>query len=272
MARVSVIIPTYNRARFIKRAVNSALWQSFQDFEIIVVDDGSTDNTIELLGQYRDHRLRILRHETNRGASAALNTGITNSSGSLISILDSDDEWLPEKLERQVEVMDACDAMVGIVYCDMWKYRGDQCEYYHAPHFTAADGIIYDKALDGGLHNIGNPLVLIRRECFDKVGLFDESLRRHIDLDMAIRISKYFYLHHMAEPLTNYHVTAGSITAGGEAAAISSVERMVEKQFDDLLKSRAVLAKRMYWIGSAYMRAGRTIEGKSYLRETVKYS
>lgn len=103
MPLVSVVIPTYNRAEFLPRAVESVLRQTVDDFELIVVDDASTDDTEAVVERFDDPRVEYVRHGTNRGGSAARNTGIERSSGEYIAFLDSDDEWYPRKLERQVE-------------------------------------------------------------------------------------------------------------------------------------------------------------------------
>src|SRR5262245_46961170 len=105
MPKVSVIIPTHNRADFLRDAIFSVLNQTFQDFEIIVVDDASTDNTSEVIGAFNDERIRYLRHDTNKGGSAARNTGILNSQCDYIAFLDDDDQWLPEKLAKQVDTL-----------------------------------------------------------------------------------------------------------------------------------------------------------------------
>jgi hypothetical protein len=168
--------------------------------------------------------------------------------------------------------MDAADPDVGVVYSDMWKYRCAEREYYHAPHIMPSDGFIYQRALDDALHNIGNPIMLFRRECFDRVGLFDENLPRQIDLDIAVRISKYFKFHHIPEPLGNYYVSEDSMTSAGEAAGISALEQMVAKQIDDYLANKPLYAKRMYWIGTSCMRSGQTAKGRRYLRKALSYS
>src|SRR5690348_13147078 len=105
MAPVSVIIPTHNRSDFLRNAITSVLNQTYQDFEIIVVDDGSTDNTSEVVANFSDERITFIRHDTNKGGSAARNTGILASKCDYIAFLDDDDEWLPDKLRKQMEIL-----------------------------------------------------------------------------------------------------------------------------------------------------------------------
>src|SRR5215468_5764628 len=104
--RVSVVVPVFNRPIAVARAINSVLVQTCQDFEIIVVDDASTDDTAAAVASIRDSRVRSIRHDRNRGGSAARNTGIEAAGAPLVAFLDSDDEWLPSKLERQLAVFD----------------------------------------------------------------------------------------------------------------------------------------------------------------------
>jgi len=267
---VSVIIPTYNRAYCLARSISSVLAQSFVDLELIVVDDGSTDNTDAVLRSFTDPRIRVVRHPENRGVGATINTGIRHSRGALIAFQDSDDEWLPEKLARQVAVMNAADETLGVVYCDQWRYRAGEKMYFAAPHHTAAEGIIYDRALDDALYNIGNQSLLIRRRCFDQVGLYDERLRKNEDLDMLIRISQRFHFHHIPEPLLNYYVTSDSVTARSEGAGIQTQETLFAKFYPDLQRNPALLAKRAYWIGSFHMRDGDAQKGRAFLWTAVK--
>ncbi|MCK4529078.1 glycosyltransferase, partial [candidate division WOR-3 bacterium] len=192
--KVSVIIPTYNRVHLIGRAIQSVLEQSYQDFEIIVVDDASTDNTGEVVRSLKDERIRYIRHEKNKGAAAARNTGIKVARGEYIAFQDSDDEWLPEKLEKQMKAFDNAPPEVGVVYTDMQRINEDGgIEYWHSPRILPEDGIIYKDALDYRVMNIGIQSAVIKKECFDKVGMFDERFPRFIDLELFIRLSKYYY-------------------------------------------------------------------------------
>ena len=116
MPAVSVIIPTYNRAEFLRLAITSVLNQTFQDFEIIVVDDASEDHTHEVMNNLNDKRIKYIRHEVNKRVSAARNTGVLHSSGDYIAFLDDDDEWLPSKLQRQVALLEDSTSTCGGVY------------------------------------------------------------------------------------------------------------------------------------------------------------
>jgi len=121
---VSVIIPTYIRAHVLAKAIQSLLNQTYQDFEIIVVDDGSIDNTEEVVKSFNDPRIRYIRHKENCGGSAARNTGIRAAYGECIAFQDSDDEWLPEKLEKQMQVFENAPAEVGVVYTGFRRIQG----------------------------------------------------------------------------------------------------------------------------------------------------
>ena len=116
MPKVSVVIPTHNRAGFLQAAIQSVLNQTFQDFEIIVVDDASEDQTTEIVRSFSDPRIRYMRHESNKGQGASRNDGIRQASGEYIALLDDDDEWLPEKLAKQVALLDSSPSQVGMIY------------------------------------------------------------------------------------------------------------------------------------------------------------
>src|SRR4030066_2069221 len=145
---VSVIIPTYNRARFIERAIRSVLNQTYQNFEIIVVDDASTDDTEERVRRLlpNGRRLKYVRHDINRGAGAARDTGIKNAAGEYIALLDSDDEWLPEKLEKQLQVFkESRDEKLGLVYCGVVLIKDNQKV---GERLSKEKGYVFEKLLE----------------------------------------------------------------------------------------------------------------------------
>ncbi|MBL8014517.1 MAG: glycosyltransferase family 2 protein, partial [Candidatus Omnitrophica bacterium] len=169
--KVSVIISTYNRAQYLGRAIQSVLSQSFEDFELIVVDDASKDTTKDVVAQFNDSRIRYIRHEENRGGPAARNTGIKNTSGVFLAFLDDDDQWCQEKLQKQVRKMESLSTRVGLVYAGSEIYN-EQKKRIDCVNVPAYSGNVYKRLLLSTI--LGSvSSVLVRRECFTKVGMFD---------------------------------------------------------------------------------------------------
>lgn len=263
---VTVLLATYNRAYCLRRAIDSILNQTFRDFELVVIDDGSTDDTEALVASYDDPRLTFIRHRENCGQARRLNEGIRASRAPYIAFQDSDDEWLPQKLEREVEVMRTQPPSVGVVYTNRWRYELDGRKYlWRSPHHRPEDGIIFDRALDDSVSFIGPQASLIRRECFDKAGFMDETLVRNKDWELFVRISKYYLFYHIDEAHANYFVSRDSYSAMGEMAGIESLEKIFFKHLDEYRKNPPLLAKRAYWIGGYHMRDGHAVKGRSFL-------
>lgn len=205
MPKVSVIIPIFNGEKFISEAIESVFNQTFKDYEIIVVNDGSTDNTNEIIKKY-DSKLRYFQHENNKGPNAARNTGIMNSSGPYIAFLDSDDVWLENKLERQMELMSATTDL-GLVGCGFYKIDGSR------NIISKVEGIQYkSKKLlleELMIRNVpcgGASGVVILRKCFENIGLFDESLKGSEDRDMWLRIARHYNVEFLKDPLVKIRV------------------------------------------------------------------
>jgi glycosyltransferase involved in cell wall biosynthesis len=187
--QVSVVIPTYNRAWCLREALDSVLAQSFRDFELIVVDDGSSDETPQLLAGY-GQSLRLLR-QRNRGVSAARNAGIAAGRGALIAFLDSDDLWLPGKLERQVAFFDSqADALICQTE-ELWVKNGRRVN--PGQRHRKRGGMIFEPSLE--LCLVSPSAVMVRRELFERVGLFDEDLPACEDYDMWLRVSCRYPVH-----------------------------------------------------------------------------
>jgi len=180
---VSVIIPTYNRAYLIGKAIKSVLNQTYQDYEIIVVDDGSTDNTEEIVKSFNNFIIRYISHGDNRAASVARNTGIKTCQGEYIAFLDSDDEWLPEKLDQQIKVFQDASSEVGAVYSEViYMDENGKNMNIKLHNSKKAKGYIYEDLLVRNY--VSTSALLIKKECFDRAGLFDVSLNFHEDWDM----------------------------------------------------------------------------------------
>jgi glycosyltransferase involved in cell wall biosynthesis len=187
MPKVSVIIPTYNRRTMLKEAVDSILGQDFEDFELIVVDDGSTDGTAEEIKRYGG-RIRLLQHSENRGVSAARNKGILHAKGKYIAFLDSDDLWVKGKLKIQVAFLDE-NPHYPLCYTDeIWIRRGRRVnpKIKHSKY----SGWIFEKCLP--LCTISPSSAVMRKTLFSKVGFFDEALPVCEDYDFWLRVSARF--------------------------------------------------------------------------------
>lgn len=200
---VSAIIPNYNYARYVGEAVESALGQTYQNIEVIVVDDGSTDNSLEVLERYRD-RIKIIEQK-NSGVCVARNRGVAESAGEYIAFLDADDVWLPEKIEKQVEKF-ASGKDLGLVHVGVIDIDASGDEL--ATHLNGMEGdvsaelMMFEKAVILG----GGSGVMIPRPVFDEVEGFDESLSTSADWDLYFRISSAFSVGFIGQPLLRYRL------------------------------------------------------------------
>ena len=203
MAKVSVIIPVYNGERYISEAIDSVLNQTYKDLEIIVVNDGSTDNTVEILKEY-DDKIRC-KSQGNKGQASAINEGIKMAKGKYIAYLDADDVCLPERFENQVKYLEE-HPNVGLVYSDCYQIDENgkiQRIIKSQPHDNF---VLLQK------NYVPRSAVMHKRECLDEVGLFDERITGSDDWDMWIRISEKFEMGYIGKPLVKHRVHGGNIS------------------------------------------------------------
>ncbi len=200
---MTVVIPTFNRAHIVGRALRSVLSQTYQDWETVVVDDASTDETEDVVRSFGDSRILFLRREQNGGVSAAQNSGIAASSGRYISFLHSDDEFLPTKLEKQVDLLDRQTPQVGAVECG-FKVLSDRHERTMLPSLR---GKGYEDLLEFATGVQIGPF-LIRRALADEIR-FDESLPGWEDWDFLLRLVTRCNLAFIEEPLIVLHHHSG---------------------------------------------------------------
>jgi glycosyltransferase involved in cell wall biosynthesis len=222
---VSVIIPTYNRGWIIREAIDSVLEQDFIDFELIVVDDGSTDDTADILKTFgRD--INVIR-QSNQGVSAARNRGIAASSGQLIAFLDSDDLWLSHKLAVQVEFFTSQpDAMICQTQ-EQWVRNGVRVNLQKRHHKFS--GMIFERSLE--LCLVSPSAVMIKKRLLDEVGRFDERLPACEDYDLWLRISCRYPVYLIDTPLIikrGGHADQLSKAAGLDKFRIQSLKKILE--------------------------------------------
>jgi glycosyltransferase involved in cell wall biosynthesis len=253
MTTVSVVIPTYNRPSFLDGAVRTALTQTYDDLEVVVVDDGSpTSYAADIVDTYPD-TVSCVEHETNRGLSAARNTGVEHATGASIAFLDDDDRWAETKLERQAEVLDA-DERIGLVTC-LCTSVTPAGEVIHA-ETSAPSGDLADDILRTNC--IGSPSrVLVRRRCFDGVGGFDETLPTKQDWDLYLRACQEWRVGAVGDHLCfrTAHESMSSSPASIErdyAAIIEKHERLLRER-GALTAARAMAAERA---GRAFLGRG----------------
>ena len=201
MPKVSVIIPTYNRAKLIGRAINSVLVQTFKDFEIIVVDDASTDNTRQVVKRIKDKRIILISHQENKGGSAARNTGIKTAIGEYIAFLDDDDEWIPTKLEKQIRFFERCKRNVGLIYS--WAEIIDEGKDLFVKSKPKVRGEFLREILNRSF--LPSPTVIVKKTCFQSIGLFDENFTSCQDREMWTRIATQYQVEALPECLAITH-------------------------------------------------------------------
>ena len=229
MGKVDVIITTYNRAEFLQAAIGSVLNQSFGDFTLIVVDDASQDDTQSIVESFNDKRIKYIRHTVNRGEPFARNTGVSNGRAEFVAFLDDDDEWLDEKLRLTVDLLENSPSKVGGVYSGLFIIDRSS-GVIKGRKLAERRGDIY---LDMVSRNVlfTPSTVLLRRKCFEKVGLFDESIPWMPDYDMWIRISKDFHFECIEEPLVKYHVHKNQ-SSNNAAIRARGLEAMLKKHHE----------------------------------------
>jgi teichuronic acid biosynthesis glycosyltransferase TuaG len=219
MEKVSVIIPTYQSAHYIRDAIDSALSQTYKNTEIIVVDDGSTDDTEDILKTY-EGKIKVIKQK-NSGPSKARNAGILSSSGEYIALLDSDDIWLPNKLEKQMIVFRE-DPSIGLVYSD--SYIFSDVETWNKTLFQLG------KPYEGSIHRqlfiknfIPDLTVMIRRSFLLKAGLFNPAIVFGEDYALWLKVSKETRVGFVNEPLAKYRVHSSQLSSKEEQMVTSLI-------------------------------------------------
>ena len=268
---VSVIIPTCNRAKLVPRAIKSILDQSYANFECIIVDDASTDDTKKVVNSIKDERIIYLRHQENQHASAARNTGINNARGEFIAFLDDDDQWLPTKLEKQVSLILQLPKKFGMVYCWMNYYKDENLINEHHPTIK---GSVFPMVLDEQRLG-GCPTLLIRKEVLNNIGGFDESMRRGNDGDLIRRICNKYEVDFVPEVLVKVNIEHRYPSIGNNNK--ESIKNAIDGQkvklikFGNELKSLPKKKSSIYsYIGYHYYQLSQQSDSKKYFLKAFK--
>lgn len=255
MSLVSAIIPTYNRATLLPRAIRSVLAQSHRPIEVLIVDDGSVDDTEAVVRGFADPCIKYIRHPHNQGQCAAINTGIRAAMGEFVCILDSDDEWRPEMLEKQLEVFARHDERMGVVYTHGGVHRPDGT--LDPSHVSHLEGRVYREALAQG-HLAHSIAILVRRTCFDTTGLFDTRFSCFQDDDICFRLAKEFEFGLVPEMLAVVHVGADDRLTTDRRPYAGGWRALLHKHEAEILREcgPVVLAKHHFRAGLLFLDAG----------------
>lgn len=233
---VSVVVATYNLARFLPDAIASILSQSYQNIEIIVIDDGSTDNTQHVIKPFLEDSRVQYYYQDNQGQASAKNHGIRMSKGTHVAFLDADDAWRPDKLKLQMPLFGKSSA-VGVVYSRV-QYMGEA-----GNELEVADNMLFRGEVSGRLfieNFIGFGSCVVKRDCFDRLGVFRDYVKMGIDYDLWLRFSSQFEFDFVDRPLLCYRLWGGQMSRnckGRFLSGIAIMKRFLE-EFPDVIDSR----------------------------------
>lgn len=258
MPKVSVIIPTCNRPDLLPRAIKSVLNQTYQDFEIIIIDDGQEKSAESVVRQFNNPRIKYIKHETGKGGAAARNTGVKASSGEYFAFLDDDDEWLPEKLEKQTKVFDSCDDSVVMVFCGLHARNNKNGELLNI-NLPNQSGVVWPFSKTLYRCYIWTSTIMLRKTVFIQGILFDETLKKNQEWDLQLRLLKLGKFYAINESLVNLYILGENEHMGGIANAeniTSAYEMFIKKHYADYIKDRRALAFNYLRLATIYKNAG----------------
>ena len=273
MPKVSIIIPTYNRLPMLKEAVDSVLAQDFEDFELIVVDDGSNDRTAEEIKRYGG-RVKLFHYSENRGVSAARNKGISHARGKYIAFLDADDLWVKGKLKIQVNFLDD-NPHYPLCYTDeIWIRRGKRVNpmLKHAKY----SGWIFEKCLP--LCIISPSSAMMRKTLYSKVGLFDEALPVCEDYDFWLRTSARFPIFFINRKLIikqgGHPDQLSQRSWGNDQYRVVAMEKLLSESYIGTEEREMVLKemkKKCQILSKGFFKRGNELEGSHYQEIMKQY-
>lgn len=232
-----MIVLCYNQARFAVETLESVKAQTYKHTELIIVDDCSSDDSVAVIERWLQEngiQCNFIRHQRNRGICKSLNEALAISSGKYVSMTASDDVWLPDKIERQITIMESQPESVGVLYTDAFQidesgrtfagtYLATHCKFAEMPQ-----GQILDSLLDSNF--IPAMTTLVRRSCYDKVGNYDETLPWE-DWDMWLRLARAYSFIYLATPLAKYRIHSRSFSRSDYPSMITGTIKIFAKQF-----------------------------------------
>lgn len=228
MPKVSVNIPAFNDEKYIRETLDSVLAQTFNDYEIIIVDDGSTDKSAKIIKRYNDTRIKYY-YQNNRGIGAARNKALELSSGEYIAFLDHDDLWMPQKLEKQIALFDKNPAL-GLVFCDTTFFNAECDMYSLYANKKPPRGRVFPEILDW--YFLSCETVVIKKSVIDHVGNFPDHMMMAEEYDLFLRIAYKYPIDYIDEPLSKYRIHEKNYSWGKELQAIEEENKAIQHLLD----------------------------------------
>jgi glycosyltransferase involved in cell wall biosynthesis len=268
MPLVTSIITTFNRALFLKKAIESVLTQTFENFELLIFDNSSTDNTEEIVKGFSDKRITYIKHKPI-GISAARNLGVKEAKGEFVAFLDDDDEWLPNKLQDQINIFNKDKSSVALVYGGfIWINEKNKIIGKHLP---AIKGYILKELLsqkDYFTGSASNPM--IRKSVFKDIGYYDERVLTGEDWELYLRLAQKFKIDFTNKFVVKISQHSGS-RLGGKLLEAAELELLVLKKYSDIFENDKKL-KSLYLqkIGGKFCRINQPKKGRIYLKKAIK--
>jgi glycosyltransferase involved in cell wall biosynthesis len=260
---ISVVVPSYNRASLIGRTLASVLSQTLPRFELIIVDDGSTDDTLAVLAEFQDPRIAIYQQRRNAGAPAARNAGVAMARSPLVAFQDSDDEWQPELLATHVAAL----AQADVSFCQLEQRYGEVRSLYPPPGWRL-ERDAYAQLL--ATSHISTQTLAMTKAIFERVGGFDPAMPRFQDWDLVLRLAQAgARLHYIDQPLAIAHDSPDSLTRSVEKGIIGR-RRMIEKHGLALAAQPQVLARHHHVMGSQLRKLGRFDEAMAQFAAALR--
>ncbi|MBI5149416.1 MAG: glycosyltransferase [Candidatus Omnitrophica bacterium] len=278
-SRVSIIIPVYNSEKTVGEALDSVAAQTYTDYEVIVVNDGSTDQSESAIKKYMSPPLNVTYVEqVNNGPAAARNAGLRLAKGEFVAFLDADDLWDKDKLATAIEAMDA-NPDAKLVFTDMRHVVNGRTVYasylHERPYPSLPNGKIYDNLLWGNF--IFTPTVLVRRDVLREVGGFDENLQIAEDYDLWLRIARRYPIHYIDRPLVTRRRIGGNITDDKQTYIKSCIrlrEKLLEVHKEEPGRCRIIegqLKRDRYNLGYVLFDAMNFKESRKFFFQTLVY-
>lgn len=272
---ITVVLTTCKREpKIVARAIQSVIAQTYSDWELFVIDDSPSEYMLReevkdmVLSFSNQHNISYYANVMNSGVSYSRNIGIEKASGSYMAFLDDDDEWLPEKLDKQIEALEKTDINTALVYQPYYKVIEEEQET-RVIQSPLLNGELFDELLQRGNFIGGMSVPLIRTECIKKIGGFDELMHVAEDMDLWLRLAKQYNIISIDIPLVRYHIHKGEQLTTNAQKAIAGIERLNEKYKDYLENNIKVKWKRQLFLIKFYLQTGKRREAFDLWKRTI---